>query len=576
MKFLKSFAGRLNFYVLSLTAFFFLCLGVIFYLHISRKETDNARRMTASQVENISLKLELELKLIQDAIEKTSLKIFEARSEPNKISDIIKEMVSKTDTIYGGGVAFVPGYFTGDEGLFMEYAYWKNDTTFVSKRLDTEELNYLERDWYTNTLDSQKGSWSTPYESSGEEFSVMISYTDPVIDENGEIIAVVLADLTLKDLTSDLKKMSPYEDNVSFIINQDGTYISHPDSTYIMERSIFSESAPELQKLGKKIIENGKGTDIIKIDGKRYLASYSEIDTLDCMVCCITPYSSILKDLGRLTFYVLLVLCIVLVCLMLSIHFIVKRESAPVDVMEQDLMVARKIQKKMLPDNSEVSSITDRVDVNAYLRPARNVGGDLYDYFVDREKLFFAVGDVSGKGVPAALIMALTKSFFRSCSKGKEKAEDIVSSMNASILENDISDMFITLFVGIIDLKNHNLSYCNAGHEPPVIFPGKKEPSFLKDGGNIPVGIMKDYDFSGNSISFMPDDKIIIYTDGVTEAENGQGEHLGNERVLEIMKNNMETSAQITIDSLLSLIDDHTGKGAQSDDITMMCIKLIR
>lgn len=574
MKFLKSFAARLNFYVLSLTAFFFLCLGIIFYLYISRKETDNARMMTLSRMETISLSLDLELELVQDAIERTSLTVFKYRNNPEKMKGIIEEMVTKTDTIYGGGVAFKPGYISPETERFMEYFYWETDTTLIYRHFGDNDPNYLERSWFIETTQKKKDIWSSPYQSGLDRHTVMVSYSDPVFDEDGEVFAVVTADLRLMDLTNDLEKMNPYEGGYSFIVAQDGTYLSHPDRDYILNETILSATHPEIKEIGKTIIAGGKGAETIRIKGERHLVAYSGIRTTDCVICCIIPYSSILKDLGRLTFYVLLILCIGLLCLMGCMHIIVKKESKPVDIMEQDLSVARKIQEKMLPDISEISNVTNKVDVSAFLRPARDVGGDLYDLFEDKGKLYFAIGDVSGKGVPAALIMSLTKSFFRSCSKGKERAEDIVGSMNALIMENDISNMFITFFVGILDLEKHKLSFCNAGHELPAILTQGKEPEMLGGTKNLPIGIMKDWKYEGDSISLAPGDKIFIYTDGVTEAENIKGDYLGTDAILGNIKN--KTSSKATTSDMLSLIDKHAAGKGQTDDITMMCITLIR
>lgn len=575
MKLPKSFARRLNFYVLSLTVFIFLCLGTICYLFISQKETDNAYKVTTSLVENISLSVDLELQLIRDATEKASLKVFESRNEPDKIMTIIDETIARNKKIYGCGVAFEPDYFPTEEGSFMEYAY-RNNSTVIFRHFRENDLDYTSKHWYKDTRLAGESLWPAPYASTLEEGRVMISHTRPVVDESGNIFAIVVADLALKDLTTDLQKLNPYDGGYSFLIATDGTYLSHPDQSKILNTSIYSEADPKVKELGERIINTGKGAETITIDGEQLLVTYSKVTTLDCFVCCITPYDSILMDLGRLTFYVMIILCLGLLCMVICMHFIIKKESIPVDIMEQDLTIARKIQEKMLPNITETQTIADKVDVSAFLRPARDVGGDMYDFFIDGDKLYFAVGDVSGKGVPAALIMSLTKSFFRSCSKGKEKADDIVSSMNASIMDNDISNMFITIFAGIIDLKTHKLSYCNAGHELPAIFSNGEKPVILDGARNLPIGIIQDCKYSGGEISFMPDDKIFIYTDGVTEAENAKGEYLGQNAMIERLNRNIEVSALQTNESILSLIDTHASGTGQSDDITILCIKMIK
>ena len=204
----------------------------------------------------------------------------------------------------------------------------------------------------------------------------------------------------------------------------------------------------------------------------------------------------------------------------------------------------------------------------ALLVPAKEVGGDLYDFFIRDEHLFFCVGDVSGKGVPASLVMAVTRSLFRTLAGREKKPGAIVKQMNDSMSDMNESNMFVTLFCGVLDMKTGHLDYCNAGHNAPLLFTDHVAP--LPVVSNLPLGILADQEFQEESVDLKYDDALFLYTDGVTEAENIHHELFGEERMAAVM--HTRRTAQEHLEAMRAAVTEFVGEAPQSDDITVLFI----
>ena len=219
----------------------------------------------------------------------------------------------------------------------------------------------------------------------------------------------------------------------------------------------------------------------------------------------------------------------------------------------------------------------DRADIDMFgcVTPAKAVGGDLYDFRIREGKLFFCIGDVSGKGIPAALVMTVVSSMFRMLSDTEENPAKIVSSINYSLSARNESLMFITLFVGALDLSTGELQYVNAGHNAPILIFGGK-PRMLQVDSNLPVGIMQDWEFSMQKTTLAPGTVLFLYTDGLTEATRSGGQLFGEARVLETLAGQDEkNSAEDIITHMTDAVSDFVGDSEQSDDLTMLVMKIL-
>lgn len=244
--------------------------------------------------------------------------------------------------------------------------------------------------------------------------------------------------------------------------------------------------------------------------------------------------------------------------------------TAAKERIESELRIARDIQMNMLPQRFPQRS---DMDIFASMRAAKEVGGDLYDFFFQDEKLFFCVGDVSGKGVPAALFMANTISLFRTVAKEGISPASIANRLNEALSLDNENGMFVTMFIGIVDLATGHLDFCNAGHNPPIII-ADGQSRYMEMESNAPIGLWPELEFIGEHIESIMGQVLVIYTDGVNEAENKEMAQFGDDRLLELLNKKENHTAKQFIDRILEDVTLHVGDAEPSDDLTLLCLKI--
>ena len=232
---------------------------------------------------------------------------------------------------------------------------------------------------------------------------------------------------------------------------------------------------------------------------------------------------------------------------------------------ESELRIAREIQRHMLP---RVFPRRRDVDIYAMMTPAKEVGGDLYAYALIDDQLYFCVGDVSGKGVPAALFMAEVTRMFRTLVDGLLLPDAIATRLNHALAEDNEQGMFVTMFIGLINLKTGHMEYCNAGHNPPLL-----DGEFMKMESNAPIGLWPELDYAGEEVVDMHGKTLFIYTDGINEAENKEREQFGDDRLKALLQKDLGDARQ-TSEAIHKAVEDFVGGAEPSDDLTKMCIKM--
>lgn len=247
---------------------------------------------------------------------------------------------------------------------------------------------------------------------------------------------------------------------------------------------------------------------------------------------------------------------------------------------ESDLRIARNIQMGMVPH-----TFPEREDVDLYasMTPAKEVGGDLYGYLLipakeegQGDKLYFALGDVSGKGVPASLFMAQATRLFLTLAKQQMMPAEICDHLNDALSgEDNETGMFVTMFVGLVDLQTGHLDFCNAGHNPPVLV-GDGTTEFIEMEPNAPIGLWPGLEYVGEEIKNISNRPLFVYTDGLNEAENRQQEQFSDERLLEILQTTPFESSQQTIEMLREQVEAHRDGAEPNDDLTMLCVRVIK
>lgn len=241
--------------------------------------------------------------------------------------------------------------------------------------------------------------------------------------------------------------------------------------------------------------------------------------------------------------------------------------TAAKERIESELRIARNIQMSMVPG---VFPDYPNLDMYASMTPAKEVGGDLYGYVIQGEQLYFCIGDVSGKGVPASLFMAQCTRLFQTLAKEGMMPTDIAFRMNNELAENNDSNMFVTMFIGLVNLRQGSLDFCNCGHNFPII----DGQFFEMDYQNMPLGLWENYTFQGECIEDIRSRQILIYTDGLNEAENRDHKCLGDNQLLQLMSGATQQSARQVIDMLNEAVDRFRDGAEPSDDLTLMCLRV--
>ena len=248
--------------------------------------------------------------------------------------------------------------------------------------------------------------------------------------------------------------------------------------------------------------------------------------------------------------------------------------TASKERLQSELKIAHDIQMGMIP-----TTFPQRQDLDLFasMTPAKEVGGDLYDFIIEGDELFFIIGDVAGKGVPASLYMAVTRTLFRNLAGNYQSAANIVREMNHAIASTNDTYIFVTIFVGVLDMKTHYLTYCNAAHNAPVIISAEGECSLLEVDTNLPIGVEDHYNYQEQQVDFPPGSALLLYTDGLTEAmyfsNDGSRKLFGEQRVLHDVEKNSKASAIEVIDFLKQHVAVFADGTEQSDDLTMLFVR---
>jgi sigma-B regulation protein RsbU (phosphoserine phosphatase) len=244
---------------------------------------------------------------------------------------------------------------------------------------------------------------------------------------------------------------------------------------------------------------------------------------------------------------------------------------------QQELDIATAIQTSILPKTFPPFPDRKEFDIYANMITAKEVGGDLYDFFlIDKYRLGIIIGDVSGKGIAAALLMAVSKTLLKATALKGIPADNVLREVNNILVDDSPSNMFVTLFYGVLDTRNGAFEYCNAGHNTPFLVSSEGEVKALDNVGGLILGAMKDTEYESNVIIVKSGESIFLYTDGVTEAMNKNEEEFEESRLLKCLSGKVNVSSQGLIQNVFDDVQNFANGKEQSDDITCLSLKYIK
>lgn len=470
------------------------------------------------------------------------------------------------------------------------------------------------------------------------EINKICSYGVPLHDAQGNVVGVLSIDINQKWLSDIIGEIKPYPNAFTVAMGRGGVYLVHPDSTMLGNETVFTKyletGIEKIREIGEDVIGGGRGMEYLAGDlalpvGDAYFF-YTPLTTVGWSVGLVCTEDDIYSGLNSMQWFlffstfigmlVMMVLCVIFIrhrvkpleelaqaaniiargnfdmkaplirghdeISMLSkafrnmqrslVDYIeeLKTTTANKERIEGELHIAHNIQMGMIPKIFPPYPERDDIDLYASLTPAKEVGGDLYDFLILDNRFYFCIGDVSGKGVPASLLMAVCRNLFRTVASQGLQPSEIVRTINDIMGESNDSGMFITLFVGVIDMSNGHLTFCNAGHNPPVIISDKGEASYMDVLPNIPAGLFDGMEFEQQEYGSIDGVTLFLYTDGLTEAEDIEQNQYGDDKLIEELTNRHTMKAKDLIEHITATVHQHAGNAEQSDDLTTMVIKI--
>ena len=557
--------------------------SLIQYFYAEKGLREEATKRAESQLENTRLKIDGVLDQVEATIRNTVRLTQWGLGHLDSLDMITSLIVRDNPVVTGSTVALVPGY-SRKHPLFSPYSYKDQDTgEILSRSLATKEYNYPSKEWFTKAIETDGGYWSEPYVDVGGGEILMTTYSVPVRDGQGRVAAVLTADIALDWLTKYVGGSKVYPDAFNLVVSREGEIMVSPVETLVLKGTLqdmankFTDST-RVRELSKAMLEGKSGMMEIRNETTNNHVYFAPVERTGWSMSIIIPDKEIFGEIKSTRRLVEILQLLGLTMLIIILSFAArsqndfKKLSEKKEKMENELTIAKGIQMAMIPKTFPPFPERDDLDMSAVIVPAKEVGGDLYDYFIRDEKLYFCIGDVSGKGVPAALVMAVTRSLFRSVANHEDKAGRIVDIINKSMAEMNENNMFVTFFCGILNLEDGHLDFCNAGHNNPVIISGHKKKMDVVP--NLPLGVLADFTFESQEIVLRDDDALFLYTDGLSEAENIDHELFGEERMMNVLSTRRDAAGQLK--AMAKEVNEFVNGAPRSDDLTMLFIHFIK
>ena len=549
---------------------------------------------------------------------------------------VLQDELRASPHIYGSAMAFAPG--AGNGKPFAPYVYRKNgrfefvDLGAGDYGYESQDWYLIPREtgkasWSDPYYDEGGGeammcTYSVPFfrEAGGQR----------------TFAGVVTIDVQLEHMVKIVSSINLYQSGYAFLLSQNGQFVSHPDKNCVFKESIFSlaEETRDAQwrAIGRNMVRGQEGFVRARSPntGRMSWLYYAPVSASGWSVGILFPEADILADLrsmnrtifwiGFIGFGLLFVAITVLSTgitrpirtlarqtreiargnLDLQMPPVKSRDevgdlshsfenmrlalkeyvanlaatTAAKERIESELKIARSIQCSFLPKRFPPFPDKTEFDIHAELQAAREVGGDLYDFFLlDDHHLFFSIGDVSGKGVPAALFMAVTKTLMKGVAEQQLTPSQVLLKVNHELFVDNDQMMFVTVFCGILDLRTGELQYTNAGHPPPLLLRSAQDISWAELPPGVVLGVSDDPAYETRTLTLGPQDTLLLYTDGVTEAMNTREELFGEARLRGFAEAQPGRSPKELVEGLFAAVHEYGNGAEQSDDITVLALR---
>ena len=570
----------------------FVTLAIIYWYSYSSIKKSISRN-AESELRESSLKVNNVVSVMELALRNNVWAVPKSANSIKQVEEMVVHVVEDNLHVMGCGVAYRPELNNGQQMGVFAYDVVPDSTAVVL--LSYMKYDYTKREWYAKVVQDEQPHWADPYVGLTSH-RLSTSFSMPVYDDQNRFIAVSFVDVALDWLYKVVHQEDVAPNTANLLLSHSGELLVCPDKSMLNTRNFVQAvtgqtSNAEAKDVEQRMLNGERGYVSLKDnDGEKLHVFFAPVDKrVGWSMAVVAKDKVVYRDLFRTSFKML---CLALLGLALLAFIVwnVRKQAKRLQQIDaekerigSELRIASEIQQSMIPKVFPPYPDRDDIDVYGLLEPAKYVGGDLFDFYIRDEKLFFCIGDVSGKAVAASLVMAVTQSLFRTLSAHEANAARIMDLMNESMSNSNESMMFVTLFLGVLDLPTGRLRYCNAGHNAPLIIENGSTAAApnaptqnvhaLPVVSNVPLGIMANHKFEGQETVIKPHSVIFLYTDGLTEAEDANLKQFGKQRMQILAEAYQQNEGvQELVNKMTSAVKEFVGGAEQSDDLTMLAV----
>lgn len=575
------------------------CFGLCVYIAQEEVNSEAERKMELSML-HIQTYIEAQLMRIEDIaysfvgyVELMDNGQAMVKSDINYLHTLTKEIVVNSMTnlvinnenICGAYFYIDPAkvHITGWDNRQAVYVYQFQDSCHVVP-LGTGDADFKHEPWFRIATEQQAAVWTPPFREQGNN-EVVADFVVPFYVEDVPIGLFALSANT-DYLREHCSQIAPFQNAEIMLLDSSLQFISCPDAELEMQPITMMPHflLNKADSATLRDIQNGANGNVqITLERKKQFFHYSTVHHTNWIVTIECPWSGLfggVEKMQRQTAAIAVITLILLIVCFIIIFRHMQKTSKEKTIAEEQISIAAKIQFGMLPQEYPAFPKINQLDIHGFLRPAKQIGGDFYDYLIRDNMCFFCIGDVSGKGVPASLYMAIMHALFRHVSQFYDSPATIMEALNKTLAENNEKNMFCTMFLGVIHLQTGRFVFCNAGHNVPVIRQiddnGNLIVRYIHEYTNIALGIIPDIQYKEEEAIIHPSEALFFYTDGITEAENTHHHVFGEEALLQAIHDAQAKqfrSANEFVNGVYNTVVEFADGAPQTDDITILVVK---
>jgi len=617
----RSIASRLALGVLAGTTLVIVAGGYMLFRVMGHQILERSHRESATLASDAGNRIEQRLDKITDTTQMLAALV---GPRPDDAASLIHDAVQHNPDLAGLSAAYIPHSAAALAAGQSPFVSRRDDGSLVTRDLLQDPASYWDRPWFRTGLTCTTGCWQQPFFSQSRHRK-LVNYSSAIV-VNGQPIGVLNADVTLEWLQGVLMSLNKPPGTEAFVIDQQGTFLASDYSELVGQAADADVLAALKQSTGAplrlELTRHSRATEPVWL-------YHAPIKGTHWLFALMVPESSTYAGVRQAFLLALIVGGLALLILTVMTFTITRRIMQPLGVLTEraehvargaldfelpavrrrdeigrltgafdhmrtelaehmaeltrvareqqrlasELEIAQQIQTALLPGAHYLDARCNNFELHAVLKPARTVGGDLYSYFMLHDQRFYImVGDVSDKGIPAALFMARAITLAKALAPRAQSPQQLLQLLNQELCRNNDGCMFVSLLCGLLDTVTGNLSLASAGHEPPVLW-GRHAPRLLELNTGPALGLDEDASYPAHRIRLRPGETLLMYTDGITEATDHSMAMYGQERMLDCLTQQLAEGDEAPVDRLVADVEHFAAGQHQADDITVLALR---